>query len=193
MARPKRDPELMRAQILDAAEMLLLDQGPKSLTLRKIAERMGVSHPALLYYFDGLSALLEALRQRSGRTLRAALLSQLGAVGGQTDLRASVKEALEHLASPTQGALLAWLLAEGKVPFPPVEERGLASVVDRLVELTGHPREALEDTVELVVLASIGEALVGRAVRQRLDRKGDEGPFSDRLMKLVRGFLSNSS
>jgi hypothetical protein len=28
--------------------------------------------------------------------------------------------------------LLAWLIAQGKLPFPPAEERGLGAVVDRL-------------------------------------------------------------
>jgi AcrR family transcriptional regulator len=192
MARPKRDPELMRSEILDAAEQLLLDAGPKSLTLRKIAERVGVSHPALLYYFDGLGDLLEALRQRSARTLRTALLSQLSGVGDAAQRDASLQEALGELSSPKQGVLLAWLIAEGKLPFPPAEERGLKAVVDRLTLLTGQDRAALEDVVELVVLASIGEALVGKAVRDRLDRTGDEGAFSERLMRLVRGYLNQA-
>ncbi len=192
MARPKRDPELMRSEILDAAEELLLDAGPKSLTLRKIAERVGVSHPALLYYFDGLGDLLEALRQRSARTLRTALLSQLGGVGDAAQRDASLHEALGELSSPKQGVLLAWLIAEGKLPFPPAEERGLKAVVDRLTLLTGQDRAALEDVVELVVLASIGEALVGKAVRDRLDRTGDEGAFSERLMRLVQGYLNQA-
>jgi AcrR family transcriptional regulator len=193
MGRPKRDPEFMRSEILDAAEQLLLDAGPKSLTLRKIAERVGVSHPALLYYFDGLGDLLEALRQRSARTLRTALLNQLDSVGAQTQRDASLQQALAELSSPKQGVLLAWLIAEGKLPFPPAEERGLKAVVDRLAEVTEHDRAALEDVVELVVLASIGDALVGGAVRDRLDRAGDEGAFSERLMRLVQGYLDQAS
>ena len=193
MARPKRDPDLMRTEILDAAEQLLLDAGPKSLTLRKIADRVGVSHPALLYYFKGLSDLLEALRQRSARTLRRALLSQLAGVGDQTQRDASLHQAVAELASPKQGVLLAWLIAEGMLPFPPVEERGLKAGVDRLSEVTTHERIALEDAVEFVVLASIGEALVGSAVRERLDRSSEEEDFSSRLMRLVQGVLARSN
>ena len=193
MARPKRDPELMRTEILDAAEELLLGAGPKSLTLRKIAERVGVSHPALLYYFNGLGELLEALRQRSARTLRGALLHRLEGVGDPAGQAGSLQEALDQLSDPKQGILLAWLIAEGRLPFPPVEERGLKAVVDQLAEVTEHDRAALEDAVEFVVLASIGEALVGGAVRARLDRTADETAFSQRLMRWVQGYLNPAS
>ena len=65
MARPKSDPEVMRQRILDAAEQLIVEHGAKAVTLRQIAKKVGVSHPAVLYYFDGLPALIEALQQRT--------------------------------------------------------------------------------------------------------------------------------
>ena len=81
MARPKSDPEVMRQRILDAAEQLIVEHGAKAVTLRQIAKKVGVSHPAVLYYFDGLPALIEALQQRTARALRTTLLSQLSDVG----------------------------------------------------------------------------------------------------------------
>ena len=77
MARPKSDPEVMRQRILDAAEQAIVEHGAKAVTLRQIAKKVGVSHPAVLYYFDGLPALIEALQQRTARALRTTLLSQL--------------------------------------------------------------------------------------------------------------------
>jgi AcrR family transcriptional regulator len=189
MARPKADPERMRTQILDTAERLLVAQGPKALTLRKIANQLNLSHPALLYYFKGLEGLLEALRQRAARSLRSTLLAQLEQVGRADGLGGSVQQTVEGLADPAQAALLAWLLAEGRMPFPPAEERGLKQVVDRLEAVTEHTRDALEAAVECVVLASIGEALVGNAVRVRLDSSGEQGPFSERLMAFVDAYL----
>ncbi|MEE2837188.1 MAG: TetR/AcrR family transcriptional regulator [Myxococcota bacterium] len=190
MARPKSDPEVMRQRILDAAEQLIVEHGAKAVTLRQIAKKVGVSHPAVLYYFDGLPALIEALQQRTARALRTTLLSQLSDVGAP-GVRTSVAGAMEELAQPQKGAVLAWLIAEGRMPFPAAEERGLRAVVDRLVQATPHERASIESAVELVVLASIGEALVGPAVRARLAREGEVPAWSERLMAIVTSYLAS--
>ena len=190
MPRTKRDPEAMKKRILDSAEDLLLEDGPSAVTLRQIAKRMDVSHPAILYYFEGLPAIIEALQQRASRTVRAALIGQLSDVGSN-DVRSSVNKAVDALTQPKTGALIAWLIAEGRTPFPPAEEHGLKQVVDHLVQATGHPRARLEEAVELVVIASIGEALVGSAVRERLASSNLHKPWSERLMTRVTQNLKN--
>jgi AcrR family transcriptional regulator len=190
MPRPKRDPEVMKVRILNAAENLLLEHGPSAVTLRKIAKEIGVSHPAILYYFEGLPAIIEALQQRASRTVRAALIQQLSDVS-QNDVNASVHKAIDALTEPKTGALIAWLIAEGRTPFPPAEEQGLKQVVDHLVQATNHPRARLEEAVELVVIASIGDALVGSAVRERLASSELHNPWPERFMTLVTKQLRN--
>lgn len=50
-----------RQQILDAARKLLLAQGPDGLVLRDLAERVGITHGNLQYYFRTRQALLLAI------------------------------------------------------------------------------------------------------------------------------------
>lgn len=67
MPRPKQteeEREVMRVRILDAAHDLLMEQGPDALSVRAIAERVGVSHMVLYTYFENHEALVQALRAR---------------------------------------------------------------------------------------------------------------------------------
>jgi AcrR family transcriptional regulator len=50
-----------RQQILDTAKALLLDGGPDRLALRDIAERLGITHGNLQYYFRTKQDLLVAI------------------------------------------------------------------------------------------------------------------------------------
>lgn len=67
MPRPKlSEAEIatMQEAILDAAAHLLHEGGFEALTMRAIAERVGVSHMVLYNYFENREALLAALRER---------------------------------------------------------------------------------------------------------------------------------
>jgi AcrR family transcriptional regulator len=74
MPRAKRtDQEIkaMRARILDSALDLLRQEGPEGLSIRKIADRVGVSHMTLYSYFENRAAIVHALRQRAFKQMEA--------------------------------------------------------------------------------------------------------------------------
>lgn len=54
----------LRRRILDAAWELGCEHGEAGLTIRRIAERVGISATHLYTYFDGKGALLQELRSR---------------------------------------------------------------------------------------------------------------------------------
>ncbi len=67
MPRPPRSPEqvaMMRQKILDAAHSLIHEGGPESVTIRRIANTLGVSHMTLYNYFPSRQGILDALRER---------------------------------------------------------------------------------------------------------------------------------
>jgi AcrR family transcriptional regulator len=67
MPRPKKSEEQlaeMRERILDAAYEILKSKGPKGLTSRAIASRLGIAHMGLYTYFPNQAAILHALGQR---------------------------------------------------------------------------------------------------------------------------------
>lgn len=55
--------EAMRRRILAAAEELLLEEGPDSLSIRAIADRVGVSHMVLYTYFKNRADIMSSLSQ----------------------------------------------------------------------------------------------------------------------------------
>ena len=68
MPRPKQSvSEIahMRERILDAADELLLQQGAGALSVRAIAERVGVSHMSLYTYFHCRGEIIDALLERT--------------------------------------------------------------------------------------------------------------------------------
>jgi AcrR family transcriptional regulator len=59
-----RDPEgNTRARILDAALDLFAEQGMQRTSLRQIADRLGITKPALYYHFDSRDELVRSLVQ----------------------------------------------------------------------------------------------------------------------------------
>lgn len=57
----KKQPEVVRRQLLDVAGQLLMDEGVKGLTLDAVAKRSGVSKGGLLHHFPNRQALLVGL------------------------------------------------------------------------------------------------------------------------------------
>ena len=85
--------DAMRARILDAAHELLLEQGPDALSIRAIAERVGVSHMVLYTYFESHAALVQALRARIREWRKAWRAAQLQRAE-TGDVAAVLREAL---------------------------------------------------------------------------------------------------
>lgn len=87
----------LRAALLAAALAVLLESGPEALSLRRIAERAGVSSSAPYNHFRSKGALLAELasdrRARAGETFRAALA---GADTPEEKLKALGKAYLDY-------------------------------------------------------------------------------------------------
>lgn len=74
MPRPRLTEEeitAMRERVLDAAVSILQDEGAGGLSIRAIAERVGVSHMALYSYFENRDELFSALRDHQRKTIQA--------------------------------------------------------------------------------------------------------------------------
>ncbi|MCW5746960.1 MAG: TetR/AcrR family transcriptional regulator [Alphaproteobacteria bacterium] len=63
--KPRGEGHTRRDEILAAAQALFLEQGVRATTIRRIAERVGVSAPALYLYFKDKDAILLELCDRT--------------------------------------------------------------------------------------------------------------------------------
>lgn len=75
----------VRAKLLDAAEDLIRDEGYASATARAIAERVGMKHQAVFYYFGSQDELLVAVFRRAAKVQRDRLEA---ALNGDKPIRA---------------------------------------------------------------------------------------------------------
>ena len=107
-------------RIRDAAIAVIAEQGPGSLTVRRVAERAGVSPALVIHHYSSMDALRRACDEHVAGTIRG-LKSEAMAAGPDLDPLAAVRRAdLGPLA-----AYLAAVLAE--------DTPAVARLVDELV------------------------------------------------------------
>ncbi len=60
-----------RQQIIDATRELMVKQGLKAVTLRRVAKKVGISAPSIYRHFENRDALVRAVMQREASSFRA--------------------------------------------------------------------------------------------------------------------------
>ncbi|HEX8389528.1 MAG TPA: TetR family transcriptional regulator [Sphingomonas sp.] len=106
MERPYHHGDLARAA-LDAAEALLVEDGPDAVTMRAVAVRAGVTHRALYRWHPDRDALLSGLAARGFERLARAVGRADGAEAFVSAYlaQALAEPALYRLAMSRQGAM----------------------------------------------------------------------------------------
>jgi AcrR family transcriptional regulator len=109
--RTEQETKEMRERILDATLELLRQEGLKGVSIRKIADRIGVSHMLLYSYFENRAAILQALRERGFKEMEALFAESLtGAEAGDAlvQLRASLGRFIQLAQEYPKLYQLAW-------------------------------------------------------------------------------------
>jgi AcrR family transcriptional regulator len=86
-ARTRLDPEVRREQIIEAAELVLIDRDPADVTFEQIAEAAGVSRGLVYNYFGDKAGLLAAVYLRRFEQLDAMLARTLDATDAAPEHR----------------------------------------------------------------------------------------------------------
>ncbi|MFC4452308.1 TetR/AcrR family transcriptional regulator [Deinococcus sonorensis] len=169
--------------ILSAARQLLEDGGPEALSMRPLAERLGVQPSSLYRHYADRAALLSALETEA--TLE--LLATVQAHAAQATPAASLHAVgLAYLAYARQHPHLYGLLLAPKEPYmaTPGPGKDLWNAVLALVDaVTGQP----DDTAATV---AVWAYLHGFVVLERSGQFGLSGPrggFERGLQALIEG------
>ncbi len=162
MPRPKKTDEeiqAMRERILDAAFTLLQQEGIEGVSIRKIADRIGVSHMSLYTYFDNRAAIVESLRERAYARMEAFYTESLrraetGDVPAQ--IRASLERFVQLAHDHPKLYQLAWRRSPGDTSWR-VDSENLTRILDhhaRLIERCIERRQcAARDPALAAVMA----------------------------------------
>lgn len=100
-----------RGELVHVASELFAENGYRDTSIADIAQKVGVTQQALLYYFGSKPALLDAvIDDRDGAAI--AFAEELAAIGGLDAIRAIPSAARRNVADPNLVRLFAVLVAE---------------------------------------------------------------------------------
>ena len=160
IARERLSPEESRAAALEAARTLLIEEGPQAVTLKAVAARIGKTHANLLHHFGSAAGLQAALARLIGERVTAGIAEAVErARAGEADPREVVDRTFDAFGREGGGALAAWMILSGdREALNPILE-SIHALVDRLRK--GHEDRPVQETTLWLVLAALGDSLLG--------------------------------
>ncbi|RIV85241.1 TetR/AcrR family transcriptional regulator [Aurantiacibacter xanthus] len=153
-----------RAAALEAARVLLVEQGPQAVTLKAVAERVNRTHANLLHHFGSAAGLQLALADHLAATICDDIAQAAHFIRvSDGDPRRLVDLVFDTFGSGGGAALAAWMLNTGhKKALDPILE-----AMQELIDETLPPAASSAETVtrrELtysLVLMALGMAIIG--------------------------------
>ena len=182
ISRKRLNSEESRSAALDAARLLLLEQGPHAVTLKAVAAKVGRTHANLLHHFGSAAGLQAELARLIADRVTDNIAESVGrARARETDAREVVDRTFDAFDKEGAGALAAWMILSGnKDALDPILE-ALRKLVAQLS--VGHEDHHVGETTLWIVLAALGDALLGAPIADALGLERDtaRSVASDRL------------
>ncbi|QMW23757.1 TetR/AcrR family transcriptional regulator [Sandaracinobacteroides saxicola] len=177
--------EESRAAALEAASGLLVEAGPAAVTLKAVSARMGRTHANLLHHFGSAAGLQSALAAHLAARVCAEITRVVVANRARApDPRAVVDLVFDAFDREGAGALATWMILNGNESALNPVVAMIHSLVDELGE--GHDAPALHRETLMLVLAAMGDALLGAAMADALGLPRDAARVlaTERLLAL---------
>lgn len=186
--RRRRTPDEARLEALAAARVRLLHGGPDSVTLKAVADDLGVTHANLIHHFGSAEGLQSALMGSMVADLSNALDTAIARLrtddGAPLEL---INAVFDAFAEGGAGKLAAWIVLKGDLThLEPVRAavNGLVhAIADKLGDPSNPSRDQLSSAVLFIAVSAFGDALIGGPLRDML------GQEDDASRKVVAGLL----
>lgn len=164
--RVRRSPEAARANILSAAEGLLIDRGPQALKLVDVAKAAGVSHATVLHHFGSIDGVQAALAEAMIRQLVAQILEAERPDDPQRQLESVGQVLFDTFESPRGARLAAWLELTGEARRLTVVRSAVEEVISGPMAQRGIDARSATDLVLVAVSLAMGVGLIGRSLAE---------------------------
>lgn len=166
-------------EALASARRLLLERGPDGVTLKAVAENLGMTHTNLLHHFGSASDLQAALMDAMVRDLNAALLDAAEKLHADETAPARIQtlvgNAFDAFGRGGAGRLGAWLALTGNsAHFDRIEEAlsELVTAIEKtFAKKNGDAHRAVTSAVLLLILCAFADSLIGEATVEMLGRE----------------------
>lgn len=172
ISRKRLNSEESRSAALEAARQLLLEQGPQAVTLKAVAAKVGRTHANLLHHFGSAADLqAELARSIAGRVTGSIAEAVARARAGEAEAREVVDGTFDAFGREGAGALAAWMILSGnRDALNPILESIRALVAQLSV---GHEDHHVGETTLWLVLAALGDSLLGASIADALSMDRD--------------------
>jgi AcrR family transcriptional regulator len=169
--RVRREAGAARDNILNAAEKLLVDQGPLALKLTEVAAAAGVANASVLHHFGSIDALHAALMDRMVQQLVADIVALADSAGDRALKHDAAMQALFDVFE-TRGAarLAAWLELTGEWRRMTHVREAVREVVLKRASFGDVNARQAEDLVLASVTLAMGAGLFGRSLAELIGR-----------------------
>jgi AcrR family transcriptional regulator len=165
--RKRLPPDESRAVALEAARDLLIEAGPQAVTLKAVAARIGRTHANVLHHFGSAAGLQSALAgQISAQVTSRITIAVEKARNGEADTREIVDKTFDVFGKGGAGALAAWMILSGnRDALNPILD-SIRTLVEQLT--VGHEEHHVAESTLWLVLAALGDSLLGPEIAQAL-------------------------
>ena len=173
ITRERLSPEESRSAALEAARRLLIESGPQAVTLKAVGTKIGKTHANLLHHFGSAAGLQSELARYIGERVTAGIAKAVQrARQGEADPREIVDRTFDAFGREGAGALAAWMILSGnRDALDPILE-SIHHLVDQLGR--GHEDRPVHETTLWLVLAALGDSLLGAAMADALGLPRDK-------------------
>ena len=173
ITRERLSPAESRAAALEAARALLIEAGPQAVTLKAVAARIGKTHANLLHHFGSAAGLQAELARYLGERVTSGIAEAVvRARQGEADPREIVDRVFDAFGREGGGALAAWMILSGNRDALNPVLQAIHSLVDQLGE--GHENRPVHEMTLALVLAALGDSLLGEAMVEALSLPRDK-------------------
>ena len=176
MPRRRRSADEARSEALASARNLLIERGPAAVTLKAVAEDIGMTHTNLLHHFGTAGELQSELMSAMVRDLAAALMEAVAHLkSDEAAPRALVDIVFDAFEKGGAGTLAAWISLSGNFRYlEPVRVAvgELVSAIEaKFVYEKGDPHLGVTSAVLFIALMAFGDSVIGEPLKDMLERE----------------------
>lgn len=167
--RKRLSPEDSRRIALCVAREILIEEGPRGVTLKAVAARIGRTHSNLLHHFKSADGLQRALAGHLAQSVCATIAEAVAARrAGMATARDVVDLIFDAFDREGAGALAGWMTLTGnRDALDPIFE-AIHALVDEIGP-EGEDWQRLREATMSMVLQALGEAMIGPSLAASLD------------------------
>lgn len=167
--RKRLSPEDSRRIALGVAREILIEEGPRGVTLKAVAARIGRTHSNLLHHFGSADGLQSALAGHLAQSVCATIADAVAARrAGHATARDIVDLIFDAFDREGAGALAGWMTLTGnRTALDPIFE-AIHALVDEIGP-EGEDWKRLREATMSMVLQALGEAMIGPSLAESLD------------------------